>query len=150
MLYLVRALCLVRLWCPCYIGYIACACYIGYIAYYNGEWCTWTCINWNLINNIITKICICLFTNASLGTVCKTAFFCIRVKILNVPILDATIRQLCNDTGLDCKQGCRLKSGTTGTTGHTSNDVECFCNDGFKLEEDNKTCTGNILVDYVI
>jgi len=68
-------------------------------------------------------------------------------KNLNVPILDATISQLCIDAGLDCKQGCRLKPGITATTGHTSNDVECFCNDGFKLGTDKKTCTGNILVD---
>ena len=70
-------------------------------------------------------------------------------EYVNVPILDATVNELCQNAVLNCAHGCRLKSGITGTTGHTTNDVECFCNDGYKLDTNTKTCVGTILVAWI-
>ena len=48
---------------------------------------------------------------------------------------DANLNTQCKNDKPDCKQGCRFKSGQSGP-------VECFCNDGFSLGTDDKSCDG--------
>ncbi|KAK2157060.1 hypothetical protein NP493_1917g00009 [Ridgeia piscesae] len=61
---------------------------------------------------------------------------------------DPALSELCQNASLGCEQGCRLKSGITGTIRHTTDDVECFCNVGFRLDTNSKDCSGNRSVFY--
>ena len=60
-------------------------------------------------------------------------------KYVDAYVLDATVKSLCENANMGCEHGCRLKAGST-------TEVECFCNDGFELGTDGKTCSGKILV----
>ena len=67
--------------------------------------------------------------------------YCAIKGVTLVSVLEATLETRCRDAKLNCDHGCRWKHGETDV-------VECFCNEGFTLDQDGRACNGNFVTYY--